>query len=213
MSNSRVQINKRRPSLRLRVPIYHQDNIRKLALFFLAIKAWKAPLPLKLPIYDQSKPPRNATLCNEAEDCSYCVELHNRKEFSYPLIVCRPYLWTMEISHLIMMLGERIARSEQDPPSASRATGETSSLLPIKKIDEIIASDIEAVLRHEKISEEDYNELPTFRKKLEAAKEKLDGIEGFDPEMGYKLQLVSEEMRDCYLCGGWGIFSLGILPR
>lgn len=196
---------KRRPSLRL--------EIRDLALLFLTIKAWKAPLTPKLPSYDQSKPPRNATLCDEEDDCKYCVELHNRKEFDRPLVVCRPYLWTMDISHLIMMLELRIARSEESLTLVSGAADETASLEPLETIDKTIADDIAAVLAHEKISEEDHHELKDFLKRLEAAKEKLDGIEGFDPGLVEGLKRVVKKIRECCFYDGWGIFSLAILPR
>ncbi|KAG6991197.1 hypothetical protein G7Y79_00055g089730 [Physcia stellaris] len=194
-----------RPTLRL--------QIRDLALLFLSLKAWKAPLAPKLPSYDQSKPPRNAVLCNEADDCRYCVELHSRMEFEGPLVVCRPYLWAMDISHLIMMLELRIARSEASSALVSGDVDETPSFLPLEKIDKVIADDIAAVLAHEKICEEDYNDLEDFLKRLGAAKEKLDGIEGFDTGLREGLERVLREIRRCGCYDGWGVFSLGVLRR
>ena len=131
-------------------------------------------------------------------------------EFEGPLVVCRPYLWAMDISHLIMMLELRIARSEE---SRTGAVDETPSFLPLEKIDKVIADDIKAVLAHEKICEEDYNDLEDFLKRLGAAKEKLDGIEGIDPGLREGLERVLREIRRCDCYDGWGVFSLGILRR
>ena len=113
-----------------------------------------------------------------------------------------------------MVLEMRIARSEEESLTFAEGDGEGApSLQPLEIIDKMIADGIAAVLAHEKIGEEDYNELARLRKRVEAAKEKLDGIEGVDAALREGLERVIEEMEECCRYGTWAVFSLGILPR
>ena len=102
-----------------------------------------------------------------------------------------------------MVLELRISRSSEAVEGAT----------PLEIIDKMIADGIEAMLAHEKICEEDYKELERLRERVEAAKKKLDGIEGFGPALREGLERVIEEMKECCKYGEWAVFSLGILPR
>ena len=134
----------------------------------------------KIPRYLQSSQPqqrRNAIACT-GDSCSNCVYLLSDR-FEYPLRICKPDLWAMDISHLIMMLETRVARAEEGNSVVSAAARESPGQME-QKIDDVIRKDIGEVLRHEGISEEDVAELPRIIARLEELRRGLRRTKDWD---------------------------------
>ena len=122
------------------------------------------------------------------------------------LRICRPYLWTMDISHLCMMLEMRVTRLEDESPNTP-AEGDSCQKMSVLEMHKIIAYDIEAVLRHAKISKEDFEQLPGFLNGLEEVMWRLNFPEG--SWMGEGLEDVIDKLAGCKLDGEWGVFEAG----
>ena len=102
------------------------------------------------------------------------------------------------------MLEMRITRLEEkssDIPEEG-GSGQRMSVLEMHKI---IADDIEDVLRHTKISKEDFLQLPAFLNGLEKVIRRLNLPEG--SWMGEWLEEVIDKLGGCKLEGEWGVFE------
>ncbi|KAL8790283.1 MAG: hypothetical protein Q9195_006441 [Heterodermia aff. obscurata] len=163
------------------------------------------PRPI-FPLFGPNIPHRDAVLCNGDPSCPDCTVFYHKRFLKIDkngLKICRPYLWTMDISHLCMMLEMRLARLEEEP-SNEKDSGPRMSVLEMHKV---IAYDTEAVLAHTKISKEDFEQLPGFLDGLEEVMWRMDFAEG--SWMGEGLEDVIDKLHGCKLEGEWGVFEAG----
>ena len=110
----------------------------------------------------------------------------------------------MDISHLCMMLEMRIARLEEKSSDIPEE-GDSCPRMSVSEMDTVIAYDIENVLRHGKISREDFEQLPWFLDGLEKVILRMDFSE--EPWIGEGLEYVIHKLGGCKLEGEWGVFE------
>ena len=157
-------------------PLFWLQQLLDILKRFPAIMP--GPPTLTTPIEIEMKPKkrrRNAVVCR-GRPCP-------NERMRGPLRICRPYLWVTNISHLIMMLEMRIARShslESDSPAEQMP----KPLLPLEKVDEVIGKDIDEVLRTGGTSDKHKKNLKVFITKVQNLREVMRGVEGFGLDEG-----------------------------
>lgn len=107
-----------------------------------------------------------------------------------------------------MMLQMRLARLEEESSNTIPAEdGDSCPRMSILEMHKVIAYDTEEVLRHTKISKEDFEQLPGFLHGLEEVMWRMNFPEG--SWMGDGLEDVIDKLQGCKLEGEWGVFQDG----
>lgn len=106
-----------------------------------------------------------------------------------------------------MMLEMCVARLEEQSSNIPEEGDPSCQKMSVLEMHKIIAYDIEAVLRHAKISKEDFEQLPGFLDGLEEVMWRLNFAQG--SWMGEGLEDVIDKLEGCKLDGEWGVFEAG----